>query len=79
MAQAVRAHWGVENQLHWRLDLSFRQDDSRRHQGHGAQNFSRLRRIIINKLKADPRKVSLKVKRYRCAIDKDYLVDILRK
>jgi predicted transposase YbfD/YdcC len=78
MAEAVRAHWGVENKLHWRLDMSFREDESRIRKGHGAENFSRLRRIVLNKLKADPRKVSLKVKRYRCSIDQQYLLDILK-
>lgn len=74
----IRGHWGVENQLHWRLDMSFREDESRLRKGHGAQNFSRLRRIVINKLKNDPRKVSLKVKRYRCSIDREYLIERLR-
>jgi predicted transposase YbfD/YdcC len=78
MAACVRGHWGVENKLHWRLDVSLREDESRLRKGHGAQNFSRLRRIVINKLKADPRKKSLKVKRYRCSIDRDYLLEILR-
>lgn len=78
VAEASRAHWGVENKLHWRLDMSFREDESRLRKGHGAENFSRLRRIVINKLKADPRKVSLKVKRYRCSIDRQYLLDILK-
>jgi predicted transposase YbfD/YdcC len=78
MGQAVRGHWGVENQLHWRLDMSFREDESRLRKGHGAQNFSRLRRIVINQLKNDPRKVGLKVKRYRCSIDRDYLLERLK-
>jgi predicted transposase YbfD/YdcC len=78
MAQIIRGHWGVENQLHWRLDMSFGEDDSRLRVGHGAQNFSRLRRIVLNKLKSDPRKVSLKVKRYRCSIDREYLLERLR-
>lgn len=79
LGRAVRQHWGVENRLHWRLDMSFGEDRSRLRTGHGAENFSRLRRIVINQLKADPRKVSLKVKRYRCSIDRNYLLDILRK
>jgi predicted transposase YbfD/YdcC len=78
IGQMIRGHWGVENQLHWRLDMSFREDHSRLRKGHGAQNFSRLRRIVINQLKNDPRKVSLKVKRYRCSIDRDYLVERLK-
>lgn len=78
MAHAVRGHWGVENQLHWRLDMSFREDESRIRKGDGAQNFSRVRRIVINLLKNDPRKVSLKVKRYRCSIDLEYLLERLK-
>jgi predicted transposase YbfD/YdcC len=79
MADAVRGHWGVENRRHWRLDLCFREDQSRLWVGHGAQNnFSRLRRIVLNKLKADPRPVSLRVKRHRCAIDRAYLLKTLK-
>jgi predicted transposase YbfD/YdcC len=78
IGQLIRGHWGVENRLHWRLDMSFREDESRLRKGHGAQNFSRLRRIVINQLKNDPRKVSLNVKRYRCSIDREYLIERLR-
>jgi predicted transposase YbfD/YdcC len=78
IGQLIRGHWGVENRLHWRLDMSFREDESRLRTGHGAQNFSRLRRIVINKLNNDSRKVSLKTKRYRCSIDRDYLIERLR-
>lgn len=77
IGRMIRGHWGVENRLHWRLDTSFGEDRRRLRKGHGAQNFSRLRRIVINKLKNDPRKVSLKVKRYRCSIDRDYLIERL--
>ena len=68
----------MENRLHWRLDMNFGEDQSRLRKGHGAQNFSRLRRVVINQLKNDPRKVSLKVKRYRCSIDREYLIERLR-
>lgn len=78
VGRMARGHWGVENRLHWRLDVAFREDESRLRKGHGAQNFSRLRRIVINKLKSDPREVSLKVKRYRCSIDREYLIERLR-
>ena len=63
---AVRQHWGVENQLHWVLDVSFGEDQSRLRKGHGAENFSRLRRIVLNKLRNfdTQRRVSLKTKRY---------------
>jgi predicted transposase YbfD/YdcC len=75
--QYVRGHWSVENQLHWRLDVSQREDDSRIRKDHGAENFSRLRRITMNKLKSDPAKLSLKCKRYKCSLDRDYLLQML--
>jgi predicted transposase YbfD/YdcC len=74
----VRGHWSVENQLHWRLDLCHGEDDSRIRKDHGAENFSRLRRIAMNKLKADPAKLSLKCKRYKCALDREYLLRMLQ-
>jgi predicted transposase YbfD/YdcC len=74
MAGAIRGHWGIENKLHWRLDMTFREDESRLHTGHGAENFSRVRRIVVNKLKDDTEKDSLKNKRYRCSIDREYLL-----
>jgi predicted transposase YbfD/YdcC len=73
----VRGHWSVENQLHWRLDVCHREDDSRLRKDHGAENFSRLRRIAMNKLKADPAKLSLKNKRYKCSLDHEYLLKML--
>jgi predicted transposase YbfD/YdcC len=77
---AVRQHWGVENKLHWVLDVGFGEDQSRIRKGHGAENFSRLRRIVLNKLKNfdTQRRVSLKTKRYRCLIDPQYLIDALK-
>jgi predicted transposase YbfD/YdcC len=77
MAKVVRGHWGVENQLHWRLDMTFREDESRLNRGHGAENFSRLRRIVINKLRAVQGEMSLKTTRYRCSIDRDFLLKAL--
>jgi predicted transposase YbfD/YdcC len=77
---AVRQHWGVENKLHWVLDVGFGEDQSRIRKGHGAENFSRLRRIVLNKLRTfdTQRRVSLKTKRYRCLIDRQYLLDALK-
>jgi len=46
----IRMHWGVENQLHWCLDVGMNEDQSRLRVEHGAENFSRLRRIALNKL-----------------------------
>jgi predicted transposase YbfD/YdcC len=74
----VRGHWGVENKLHWRLDMCFGEDESRIRKDHGAENFSRLRRIAMNKLKSDPAKLSLKSKRYKCSLDREYLIKMLQ-
>jgi predicted transposase YbfD/YdcC len=51
MAEGIRSHWGVENSLHWRLDVQMGEDQSRLRVKNGAENFSRLRRITLNKLK----------------------------
>jgi predicted transposase YbfD/YdcC len=77
MARRVRGHWGVENRLHWQLDVTFDEDASRIHKDHGAQNFSRLRRLALNLLKRAPGKGSLKGKRFRCSLDQPYLLKVL--
>ena len=77
MAQYVRGHWGIENNLHWQLDMTFREDESRIRTGHGAENFSRLRRMALNILKADPQKMSVKTKRKAAGWDPGYLVSLL--
>jgi predicted transposase YbfD/YdcC len=75
MALAVRGHWGVENKLHWRLDMTFREDESRLRKDHSAENFSRLRRIAMNQLRKQPdQKISLKGQRYLCSLDPEYLL-----
>ncbi len=79
MAKAIRGHWGVENQLHWRLDMAFGEDQSRLRKDHGAENFSRLRRIAMNQLRKQPdRKISLKGQRFLCSLDPDYLLKRLQ-
>jgi predicted transposase YbfD/YdcC len=78
LAQAVRSHWGIENPLHWQLDVSFREDLCRVRKGHGAENFSRLRRIVLNKLKRElSKKVGIKCKQKICGWSRDYLLQCL--
>lgn len=78
MLELGRGHWGVENQLHWRLDVIFREDDRRIRKDHGAENFARLLRIGLNLLKKDKtRKASIKSKRLLAGWDHDYLLDLL--
>jgi predicted transposase YbfD/YdcC len=79
LAEAIRMHWGVENPLHWILDVQFDEDQSRVRKGYGAENLSRLRRIALNKLQAETStKRSIRVKRLRAGWDHDYLLQILQ-
>ena len=77
-AQAVRQHWGVENALHWVLDVSFREDDCRIRQGHGAQNMAVLRHMALNLLRREAgHKRGIKARRKRAGWDRDYLFQVL--
>lgn len=78
-ASAVRGHWGIENSLHWVLDVVFREDESRIRKGHAAENMAKLRHIALNLLRGEKEicKLGLKAKRHRCAIDESYLRAIL--
>jgi len=68
----------VENQLHWRLDVVFGEDDSRIRQGYAAENHSRLRRVALNLLKKDTsRKLSVRAKRKAAGWDLGYLLHLL--
>jgi predicted transposase YbfD/YdcC len=78
MAQAIRGHWGIENQLHWSLDVTFQEDQSRIRKDHGAQNYSRLRRIALNLLRRETSlKASIRGKRKVAGWDHDYLLKLL--
>lgn len=75
---SARSHWGIENKLHWVLDIAFREDDSRIRQGNAAENMAVLRHIAVNMLKQDHSvKGGIKNKRLRCAWDDLYREKIL--
>ncbi len=77
-AQAVRGHWSIENSLHWCLDVSFREDECRIRHGHAAENFAVLRHIALSLLKQDTSvKAGIQAKRFKAALDPDYLLKIL--
>jgi predicted transposase YbfD/YdcC len=74
----IRQHWGIENKLHWVLDVAFGEDGSRKRVGHAAQNFSLLNRIALNLLKQDTHlKRGIKGKRLKAAWDHPYLLKLL--
>lgn len=78
IGQAVRWHWGIENGLHWVLDLAFREDESRVRTGHAAENLAVLRHIALNLLRYEPTaKVGIKAKRLMCGWDETYLAKVL--
>jgi predicted transposase YbfD/YdcC len=76
--QLARRHWGVENKLHWVLDVTCNEDASRVRAGHAAQNLAALRHLALNLLRRDTtRKGSLATKRFTAALDQDYLATLL--
>jgi predicted transposase YbfD/YdcC len=74
----VRAHWRIENTLHWSLDIIFREDDSRIRMGHAQQNFSLVRKLALMLLRNEKStKDSVPLKRLRAAMEPKYILDIL--
>jgi predicted transposase YbfD/YdcC len=76
-AHAARAHWGVENSLHWVLDVTFREDDSRIRTGYAPENFNIVRQLAINLLKKQPSKMSIKKKRFEAALNDEFRDSVL--
>jgi len=75
-AEAVRSHWNIES-MHWALDVTFREDDSRTRERTLANNLSWLRRFAITLVKRHPQKDSLRGKLLRCAYNTDFLTEVL--
>jgi len=76
-ATAARAHWAIENGLHWVLDVEFREDQSRLRQGHGATNMAHIRHLALNLIRATPGNTSIKGKRKLATWDTDYLASAI--
>ena len=76
-AEAVRGHWGIENRLHWVLDVVFAEDQSRLRKGHGAKNMAIVRHFPINLVRAAKDKHSIKLRRKAAGWNPDYLAQML--
>jgi predicted transposase YbfD/YdcC len=76
-AQAMRGHWSIENNLHWQLDVSFGEDESRIHERQRAMAFAMLRKMALCLLKQHPAKDSIAKKRLAAALDPVFLAEVL--
>ena len=78
LEHAVRAHWAIENNLHWVLDIAFDEDSNRTRKGHSAANLAIIRHIALNLIKKEKAsKVGVKTKRLKAGWDNDYLLRII--
>ena len=76
-ARSVREHWGIENSLHWVLDVAFNEDNCRMRKDNSGENFAVVRHIALNLLKQDKSKLSMKANRHKCAYSDKFLYKIL--
>jgi len=74
----VRKHWGIENKVHWVLDVAFSEDLSRKRAGNAAENYSTINRIALNLLKKDDTKIGVKAKRKMAGWDNEYLRKVMK-
>ncbi len=77
-AHAVRSHWSIENNLHWVLDVSYREDENRSRKDHTPENLAWIRRLTVSLLAQDRTKVGIRCKRKMAGWDDDYLLSIAR-
>jgi len=75
--RALRGHWRIENCLHWQLDVTFREDDSRIRDRNAAENVALLRRVALGLLKRHPDKGSIATKRFSAALDEKFLEEVV--
>jgi len=78
LLHVIRSHWGIENKLHWVLDMSFREDESRVRQGNATENLAIMRHLCLNLLKKEEStKCGIKAKRLKAGWDMNYLFKVL--
>ena len=73
----MRSHWGIENELHWRLDVTFREDESRIRRGNAPHKLGVIRHVAMNLLKLEKTKISMRKKGIRAALNDDFRRNIL--
>lgn len=76
-AHAVRGHWGIENHLHWRMDVVLREDASRIRKGNAPIIMTSIRHLVINLFQKEPTKLSLPRKRLKAALDPNFRAKVL--
>jgi predicted transposase YbfD/YdcC len=76
-AENVRGHWGIENSLHWCLDVTFREDESRLRNRHAADNLAWLKRFTISLLKQQTDKESIAMRRRMAGWNPEYLAQVI--
>lgn len=78
IAEFIRGHWGVENRVHWVLDMAFREDEARHRAGNCGRNFTTLRHIALDLLKSESNcKLGVANKRKKAGWDQSYLIQVL--
>lgn len=78
IAEAVRSHCGIENRLHWAVDVAFREADNRAHTGHGPESLARIRNLALNLLRLESTRThGIKASRLRAGWDDAYLLRVL--
>jgi len=73
----IRQHWGIENSLHWTLDVIFNEDHQRKRNGNSSQNFALIQKIVLNLLKSERSSISMKNKRLKAGWNNQFLLKIL--
>ena len=74
----VRGHWGIENQLHWHLDVTFNEDKCRARTGYAPQNLTTVRKLALQIISNAGDKLSLKKRQYKAALDSDYMIKLIK-
>ena len=75
--EMIRGHWGIENNLHWHLDVTFNEDSCRSRTGNAPLNLNIMRKMALHKISRQKDKLSLKKRRYKASMNTDYLADLV--